>query len=209
MRPAASLSTMRMQLMFLGFLMLLACGGDETGPDDEPSDASSEPDADEVSDAGEASDAGSDAGEPDGPPHIALSGALSETLENTPPALTLSKASKQSSLIHLPASGDLSVSFSFTFAGAPEPGETYDDARSGVACALSVTRISDNATWDAAHGIMGLTEQGSCSFEPSTVMEMRDTETLTQFAVHGEVNGTLPAKEGSGAAGSITLQATF
>jgi hypothetical protein len=220
---------MRIHLSSLGLLMLLACGEDASDPADSPSDAASEPDAGEASDASETadtrdeSDAGDesdaeearDAGEAndadpgEGSPRIELSGALTETLENTPPALTLSKSTDQSSLLHLSASGDLSVAFTFIFAGAPAQGETYDEARSGGACAISVTRASDNATWDAAHGIMGVTEQGSCAFAPSSLMEMRDTEALTQYVVHGTVRGTLQAKEGSPAAGSITLLATF
>lgn len=215
---------MRTHLKTLTLLALLACGDDESGPEDqvvdgaadvdagdEPNDAGSEASDGEASD-GEASDG--EASEPDAgsgsqQPHIALSGALTATIEHVAPSASWRKSNEQGSLIQLPGLDPVNAGFSFTFMGPPEAGETYDQTRAGVTCALTATRTSDNATWDAVHAIQGASDQGSCSVTLSSVEESVDAPAVKQFTVHGTVEGTLPAKQGSGAEGSVTLQATF
>lgn len=202
---------MRILSITLALLMLLACGEDESTPDDESSDAASEGDTgDQVEDAGSDADNGSDAAGPPEMPQLVLSGALTETIENIAPASSWSKAQDQGTLIHLPSgAGEILAGFTFTFSGPPEEGEIYDQARSGLSCALTAMRTSDNAIWDATHGIQREADQGSCSFTLTSVEETLDTDALKQYKVHGRVEGTLPPKEGSGAEGSVTLHATF
>lgn len=217
-------------------LTLLACGEDASEPDEGGPDAASERDAgeeasdaategdagEEASDAAtegdageEADDAASDASSADADiepaaRQVVLSGALTETIDIVVPRASWSKSNDQGSLIHLPGGvGAVQAGFTFTFSGPPEEGETYDQTRSGVSCALTATRASDNATWDAVHGIQGASDQGSCSVTLSAVEQTLDVDALKQFEVHGSVEGTLQPKEGSGADGSVTLRAKF
>jgi hypothetical protein len=208
---------MRSLLISLALALLVACGDDESGPDDETPDAAAEEDAGEQPDAGgETGDAepdgeaaGNDAGMSEDP-HIELSGALTETLANIVPAASLSKSSDTGTLILLPAGAtSVRAGFTFTFKGAPKAGETYDQTQSGVTCALTAARASDNATWDAVRAITGAPDQGTCSLSLTSVEESVDTEALKQYKVHGTLEGTLPAKADSGAEGSVTMHAVF
>jgi hypothetical protein len=225
---------MRTQLKTLALLTLLACGDDESHPEDPVTDAASELDAgDEPNDAGseasdgeasdgkasdgeasdgEASDgeaSGPDAGGGSQPAQIELSGALSETIANVVPSASWRKSNDQGSLLHLHNGAAVFAAFTFTFMGPPEEGGTYDQTSSGLTCALSATRTSDNASWDAVHAIQGAADQGSCSVSLTSVVESVDLPTAKQYTVHGTVDGTLPAKQDSGAQGSVTLHATF
>jgi hypothetical protein len=210
---------MRTHLKTLALLTLLACGDDESGPEDQVTDASSDLDAgDEANDAGseasdgEASDGEASEADADGasqPAHIALSSALTETIENVVPSATWRKSNEQGSLLYLSSGDAVLAGFTFTFMGPPAEGETYDLTSSGMTCALTAIRTSDNASWDAVHAIQGAADQGSCSLSLSSVVESVDSPAAKQYTVHGTVEGTLPAKQGSGAEGSVTLHATF
>jgi hypothetical protein len=93
------------------------------------------------------------------------------------------------------------------WSGTPAAGE-WKSTDMGAAGAVAVSTTA-GAAWYTAAGNIGLPAQGSYDLKVSSVSNPVQTDSGTAYTVHGSLTASLPAASGTGASGTVTVNATF